>query len=107
MIRDMDKLDIFKEDALCYQATFNKDELKEELLDTFMQGKLVDTRKIKSESDSILASTCFIFDINFDESKILFNETKYFNQYLDSIIIDDNSINLWNKIKNICLDNLK
>ena len=51
MIRDMDKVDIYKQLAVNYEFSFKADEVTEEILKLFQQEKCIDLKDRKTESD--------------------------------------------------------
>ncbi len=107
MIRDMDKVDIYKQVAIHYPHTFDVDTLTEERLKEFQKRKPLKLTKEKSlSSDAILVQLAFLFDINFEESFDILIETDNFDFYLSTIEVAPNSEKLWRKIREICFDTI-
>ncbi len=107
MIRDMDKVDIYKQTAIHKEQTFDCDKISKEALEEFKKEKpLKKIRDQKYESDKILVQLAFLFDINFDESFDILVETDNFDLYLSTIDVKENSEKLWKKIKEICFDKI-
>lgn len=106
MIRDMDKLDIYHEEAKQFSCEFNSDDLTDIVEKEFKSSKLIDMKNLKTPTDGTMLELGLIYDINFKESIDMFNKTKYFEEFIDSVKVKPNSINKWNEIKTICLDRL-
>jgi len=64
-IRDMDKVDIYKQVAIHYKMIFDANEVSEKVLKQFKQSVLIDRKYIIKKSDSVIEMLAFIFDINF------------------------------------------
>lgn len=106
MIRDMDKVDIYKQCAVHFHYTFNAEEVSKEALEEFKEEKSVQKVHAKSKSDSILIYLSFLFDINFEESYDILVNTDNFDLYLSTIDVLPNSEKLWKKIREICFDRI-
>ena len=106
MVRDMDKVDIYKQMAVNFDVTFKADEITEQILKDFKDEKQADSRFRKSVSDGILTKLSYIFDINFNESFDILVETDNFDLYLSSIGVEENSEKLWKKVKELCFDKI-
>lgn len=106
MIRDMDKVDIFKQCAIHFDLKFNADEVTKEVLEGLRNEENINRHLVKSKSDSILTQLSFIFDINFEESYDILVETDNFDLYLSTIDVSENSEKLWRKVKEICFDKI-
>ena len=98
MIRDMDKVDIYRVLSTEYNQVYNKDTLSKKIYDDYKKHKTVNIFDKKSETDSIYSQIAFIFDFNFKESIDILKETKYLDDYFDSIVVtkgsEDHFINL-------------
>ncbi len=106
MIRDMDKVDIYKQFAVNYEMIFDASEISENVLKQFQQSTLVDRKNIKSKSDDVLGMLSFVFDINFEESYDILVSTDNFDLYLSTVEVMPNSEKLWRKIREICFDKI-
>ena len=106
MIRDMDKVDIYKQCAIHYEYTFNKDEVNKEVIDCFNKEESVPHKFRKSKSDSIIVMLAFIFDINFDESFDILVETDNFDLFLSLVEATPGSEEEWRKIREKCFDKI-
>lgn len=106
MIRDMDKVDIYKQVAINYEFTFNADEVTAEVLELFKNGEIMPNNKCKTTSDEIIKCLGFIFDINFEESFDILVTTDNFDLFLGTIEVANNSEKLWKKIREICFDKI-
>ena len=106
MIRDMDKVDIYKQISTHYEYHFNANEVSEEVLKYFKEEKPIPITIRKSKSDSVLVMLGFIFDINFDESFDILVDTDNFDLFISTIDVDSNSEKLWRKIRELCYDKI-
>lgn len=106
MIRDMDKVDIYKQSAIHFNYTFNAEEVTPEVLEYFKKEKSIPKEIKKSKSDAIITMLCFIFDINFDESFDILVSTDNFDLFLSTIEVDQNSEKLWKKLRELCFDKI-
>lgn len=106
MIRDMDKVDIYKQLGINYSYSFNANNLSEEVLEIFKNERLIPSNKVKKESDRIIRLLAFIFDINYNESFDILVSTDNFDLFLSLIEVDSNSEKLWLKIKELCFDKI-
>lgn len=106
MIRDCDKIDIYRVQAVDFDSTFKAEEVSEEVLMEFKESGIIDKQNRKSKSDSLILMLGFIFDFNYNESFDLLVETDNFDLFLGSINVDSNSEKLWRKLKEICFDKI-
>ena len=106
MIRDMDKVDIYKQDSINLTFEFNASEVTPEVLMDIKKEKNIDIKKKKTKSDATLVVLSFIFDINFNESYDILVETDNFDLFLSTIEISEDSENLFKKVKEICFDKI-
>ncbi len=88
LIRDVDKIDILRQEATsCQKWDFNVP-LTESVKETFFKHNLIDKREVQSLSDTIVAEIAYIFDIEFKESYELLKETDNLELYLSVVEID-------------------
>lgn len=106
MIRDTDKIDIFKQMAIKYNIEFNANEVTTEVLEAFKNENMILNVSAKTKTDTNLRTLAFIFDINFNESYDLLVETDNFDLYLSVVDVSEDSEKLWKKIKEICFDKI-
>ena len=106
MIRDMDKVDIYKQMAVNYNYKFDANEVTTELLEIFKQERLMPVEYVKTETDIVIKYLAFIFDINFNESYDILVSSDNFDLFLSTIEVDSNSEKLWKKIRQICCDKI-
>lgn len=108
MIRDMDKVDIFRVMAIEYEMKFDADEVSEEVLKEYYDKKTINRERVKvnSDSDKTIASLAFIFDINFNESYDILVSTDNFDLFLGIVEVKENSEKLWKKIRELCFDQI-
>lgn len=106
MIRDMDKVDIYKQLAVHFNYTFEADSVNEEILKCFKEEKLIAKSMVKSETDRLMLFLSFLFDINFEESFDILVSSDNFDLFLSTIDVASNSENLWRKIRELCFDKI-
>lgn len=99
MIRDMDKVDIFRVIGEEFNWTYNKDDISDGILDEYNRKDLVDYKKIKTETDDAYGVISYLFDVNFTDSFEIFKESNNLNLFFDIITPNDNSIDSYNKLK--------
>lgn len=87
MIRDMDKVDIFRVLASYDDFELIKEEVSEEALQAFKEKKLIEEIIIKTKSDETLKYLAFVFDINFQESYELLEESDNLALFISSLNI--------------------
>ncbi len=101
MIRDMDKVDIYKVIFDEYSYVYDKNEISKEVLDSFNNRKTIDSHFRKTKTDNIYGYCAFIYDINFKETFRILKDGKYLENLFSVIVPKENSINEFNKLKNI------
>lgn len=106
MIRDCDKIDLYRDYAVNHELVFNAEDIREEILDEFNKNGIIDVSAKKTKSEVVIVVLGFLFDINFDESFDLLVETDNFDLYLGSIDVHENSEKLWRKLREICFDKI-
>ncbi|MGN1012578.1 MAG: HD domain-containing protein [Clostridia bacterium] len=91
MIRDADKLDIYKainqeamKDIFWYKE-FDNIYMSDKLLEKFKKNELIDYKDIKNNADQIYAFFGYIFDFNFPSSYKIIKESKYLEKFYDRI----------------------
>ena len=105
MIRDMDKVDIYKQLALCPSLVFDVDSISEGALEQFEKRMSVD-KTYQQASDQIVSALAFVFDINFEESYDILVETDNFDLFLSTVEVMPNSEKLWKKLREVCFDKI-
>lgn len=106
MIRDMDKVDIYKQLAVHRHLEFNADNITEKVLENFQKEKCTVNSDAKTTSDSVIKYLSFIFDINFNDSFDILVSSDNFDLFLSTIEVDSNSEKLWKKIREVCFDKI-
>lgn len=100
MIRDMDKVDIYRVVATEYQTRFNNN-YNQKKIDAFLEYKQCNTKKVDTISDSVVNKLAFIYDINYQESFKILKEKDYYQLFINSIIVNKDCNNLFNKLVDI------
>lgn len=105
LIRDCDKIGIYYATATNYELVFDGN-VTDRVLELFEQGKMIPNELCKTESDSIIRTLAFLYDLNYEESFDLLQETDYLGIYLGSIEVKEHQEDAWNKIKRKVYDKL-
>lgn len=106
MIRDMDKVDIFKQLSVHRHFEFKAEDITPTILESFKKEENIVNSDAKTNSDNIIKYLSFIFDINFNESFDILVSTDNFDLFLSTIDVDSNSEKLWKKIRELCFDKI-
>lgn len=82
MIRDADKLDILRQSMNQGQPSFSNefssDKISEKVLNTFYKKQCVNKADCNSVADRAIMQTAMSFDINFDISKKIYVDSKFY-----------------------------
>lgn len=82
MIRDADKLDLLRQSMNqgqpIFANEFSSDKMSEKVLETFYKKQCVNKADCNSVADRAIMQTAMSFDINFDISKKIYLENKFF-----------------------------
>lgn len=106
MIRDMDKVDIYRTLSVESESVFKASEITEKVLKEFQREQTIDAHLIKTDSDKTIVSLAFIFDMNFDESYDILVSTDNFDLFLSTVKVEEDSEKLWKKLREICFDRI-
>ncbi len=106
MIRDMDKVDIFRVCASYFELKFDASSVSPKVMQAFEQQKTVHNKDRKSPSDEIVSTLSFVFDINFNESYDLLASTDNFLLFVNTVEVDPKSEEKWEALKQICIDKI-
>jgi len=87
MIRDMDKVDIFRFLAVNFEYELIKEDVKELVINDFKNKTLVKRENVKTLSDDTLVYLAFVYDINFKDSYDLLEETDNLGLFISSLSI--------------------
>ncbi len=85
MLRDMDKLDIFRVSATYFENELIKEDLSKPVLNDFKKQILINRKKVKTNSDEVLFTFAYLFDIHFKESFELLEESDNVELYIGSL----------------------
>lgn len=96
-LRDIDKIDIFRQEATSYEWTYG--EVTKEVEKDFEAHHLVDKRKIKTKADELIAELAYLFDINFKESYELLKDTDNLELFLSVVEVKREYVDKFDNIK--------
>ncbi len=97
MIRDADKIDIFRVAVDNFRDYFD-DDPSPKVMEDFLLEKSIDSNDINNQADKIMQRLAFLYDINFKESFEILSENKYFILYVEDIKYNENKIESYNKV---------
>ena len=103
MIRDMDKVDIYKVITDEYKYVYDKNDITKEVLDSFNNKITIDSHLRKTDTDNVYGYLAFVFDINFDYSYKILKDGKYIEKLCTIITPTDDSIEEFEELKNSVL----
>lgn len=98
LIRDADKVDIYRVMVKFFENNFLVEPTKK-VLDDFYNHKSINKKDIKNKSDSLLCQMAFTFDINYEESKEVLRETKYYQGFIESINVGEEVKDIFKSVK--------
>lgn len=106
MIRDMDKVDIFRVWASCFELKFDASSVSSKVMQDFEQEKLINYKDMKTPSDEIVSTLSYVFDFNFNESYDLLASSDNFLLFVDTVEVNPKSEEKWKVLKQICIDKI-
>ncbi len=98
LIRDIDKIDIFRVLASNDYDDF-KDQISKEVKKLFDSKKIIPLKSIKNKSDSFIYHLSYVFDINFKESFELLKASDNLELYLGSLDVSRENEQEFKEIK--------
>lgn len=95
IIRDADKVDILhimtfeKIETLYNKDDIFNEKMTDKIYEEFMEGKLVDYKKIQSAADKVIAHFAYVYDFNFKYSLKYIYENQYLEKHYKRIVFSD------------------
>lgn len=106
IIRDTDKIDIFR--VCTTENRYKMDGIPSgKVLECFENETSVKLQDVKNKSDSTLCVLAFIFDFNYKESIQVLKEKGYYIDFINSIEVNEENVETFNKIKKKVLKKLE
>lgn len=99
-IRDIDKIDIYRAEATGFELTFEEN-ITNDVKKMFENHTLIDLTKAKNESDNIVGTLAYLFDINFKESYELLDETDNLELFLSVIDVRKEVVKEFEELKKV------
>lgn len=96
-LRDVDKIDIFRHDAIM-ENNFTES-MSPKVKKAFFEHHLIDIKEAKTRSDAILIELAYVFDIHFKEAFELLKDTDNLELYLSVIEVDKGMAEEFESIK--------
>ena len=84
IIRDADKTDIFSvlvsgdNKAIWEKADLSDDKISDEIYREFIEEKRINYKERKTSADILVSHFCYVYDLNFPETREIIKENKYF-----------------------------
>ena len=109
LVRDVDKIDIYRVYAEEISLYFNQKQLHSSLLEQFEKKTSIYCPKEieKTKSDSFLVACAFIYDINEKESYQLLKEKGYLDLFFENVQVEAGSEELFQHIRKAVYQKLK
>ncbi len=109
LVRDVDKIDIYKVYADEILLAFCKEDLSLNALETFQKQHSIhyQKEKKKNQTDSFLVACGFIFDINYKESYQLLKEKGYLENFFKKVQVAEDSYSMFETIKKAVFQKLE
>ena len=98
LIRDADKVDIYRV-RVKYMDNIFEGVPQDINLNDFFNHKLINLKNKKTKSDSLLCVMAFVYDFNFKETKEVLKETNYYQEFINSIKVEEEIKDIFDKAK--------
>lgn len=99
MIRDMDKVDIYRVISEEFKTTYNYIDVSKDVIDMFNDMRPIHSELLKNKTDSVYCNIAMIYDINFKESFMILNNNKYLDAYFSVVIPEEKSVKEFENLK--------
>lgn len=86
-IRDVDKIDIFRQEATSFDWPY-QEAMSKRVKDTFYKHQLIDSKDLKAKNDNLIMQLAFVYDINFKESFELLLDTDNLELFFSVVEVD-------------------
>ena len=100
MIRDMDKVDIYRVMSVYFNEKYGFDEVSKEVLSSFKAKRCVDLKYVKTNSDNVIKTLAFMYDINFNESFKILEKTGNIISFANSVDVSTSKKNEFDSLIN-------
>ena len=98
LIRDADKVDIYRV-RVKYMDNIFEGVPQDININDFFNHKLINLKNKKTKSDSLLCVMAFVYDFNFKETKEVLKETNYYQEFINSIKVEEEIKDIFDKAK--------
>ena len=95
IIRDADKTDIFSvlvsgdKKAIWEKADLSDDKISDEIYREFVEEKRINYKERKTSADILVSHFCYVYDLNFPETREIIKENKYIDKLYQRFIFND------------------
>lgn len=98
VIRDMDKIDIYRVYFKHYPREYDDSEIKDDLYEKIMNNGTINYTEVSTTTDFILLKLCWVYDLNFPFSLRRIKESNYIEMLYDNIPDNEKKENIKEKI---------
>ncbi len=106
IIRDCDKIDIFRVLVVYYQDEII-DSPSAKILTDFLNEKAIWIKDIKNKADAVICKMAYIFDIHYKEAIDILKEKGYYLEYINKVKVNKENEEMFNQAKERALTYLK
>lgn len=106
LIRDADKIDIFRVSFIYHPSKIVENKFDKNLLKDFYNSKNIKLNKNKLDSSYILVTLSFIFDLNYKESITYLKELKFYEKYINTLRPTEDNTTQFKKVIDFSLESL-
>ena len=95
IIRDADKTDIFSvlvsgdKKAIWEKADLSDDKISDEIYREFIEEKRINYKERKTSADILVSHFCYVYDLNFHETREIIKENEYIDKLYQRFIFND------------------
>ena len=95
IIRDADKTDIFSvlvsgdKKAIWEKADLSYDKISDEIYREFIEEKRINYKERKTSADILVSHFCYVYDLNFKETKQVIKKNKYIDKLYERFTFKD------------------
>lgn len=95
IIRDADKTDIFSvlvsgdKKAIWEKADLSYDKISDEIYREFIEEKRINYKERKTSADILVSHFCYVYDLNFHETREIIKENEYIDKLYQRFIFND------------------
>ena len=95
LLLPFDKTDIFSvlvsgdKKAIWEKADLSNDKISDEIYREFVEEKRINYKERKTSADILVSHFCYVYDLNFPETREIIKENKYIDKLYQRFIFND------------------